>query len=109
MDRGMRPPNVLKLDGLALDIETRELTVEHRTHRLRPKECLLLRTFMSHPGETLTREFLMQEVWETDYFEDTRTIEVHVSWLRQKIETDTSEPQHILTVRGIGYMFMVNN
>jgi len=60
---------------------------------------------MQHAGQVLTREFLMQEVWDTHYTGDTRTVEVHIAWLRRKIEEDTGSPQRILTVRGVGYMF----
>jgi DNA-binding response OmpR family regulator len=76
-----------------------------KAHALTPKECQLLATFMQYPGEILTREFLMREVWETDYYGDMRTLDVHVSWLRKKIEPDPSLPQRIQTVRGVGFVF----
>lgn len=100
-----RKHRLLQLNGLVLDQQKQEVVANGQAHHLTPKECQLLATLMQHPGEPLGREFLMQEVWETEYHGDTRTIEVHVAWLRKKVEDDTSNPQLILTVRGVGYMF----
>jgi DNA-binding response OmpR family regulator len=88
-----------------LDQAGQKVTVNGQAHHLTPKECRLLATLMQHAGQILTREFLMQEVWDTHYTGDTRTIQVHMSWLRSKIEQDSNNPQRILTVRGVGYMF----
>ena len=96
----------IRCSSLILDIENQEVHVNGIIHHLTPKECRLLATFIQHPNQTLSREFLMQEVWETDYVGDTRTVEVHVSWLRRKIEEDSSNPQYIQTVRGVGYLFV---
>lgn len=68
-------------------------------------EARLLEVFMRHPNKILKRAFLMKEVWETDYIGDTRTLDVHVHWLRQKIEEDPSRPRLLRTIRGIGYRF----
>jgi DNA-binding response OmpR family regulator len=76
-------------------------------HRLTPKQAELLRVFMVHAGQTLTRKFLMATVWKTDYMGDTRTLDVHVRWLRERIEDDPSSPQYLRTVRGVGYRFGV--
>jgi DNA-binding response OmpR family regulator len=62
---------------------------------------------MRHPGKVLTREFLMKQVWDTDFVDDTRTLDVHVHWVREAIEEDTSSPQYLHTVRGVGYCFRV--
>jgi DNA-binding response OmpR family regulator len=97
-------PHTFELDGLVLNQAGQEVTVNGIAHHLTPKECRLLATLMQHAGQILTREFLMQEVWDTHYTGDTRTVEVHIAWLRKKIEEDTSNPQRILTVRGAGYM-----
>ncbi|MFQ5856032.1 MAG: winged helix-turn-helix domain-containing protein [Anaerolineae bacterium] len=105
MAQDKRPLVVLEFGDLVLDQARQEVTVCGKAHHLTPKECRLLATFMQHPGKILSREFLMREIWETDYAEDTRTIEVHVSWLRKKIEEDSSAPQLIQTVRGVGYVF----
>ena len=71
-----------------------------------PKEFELLETFLRRKGRLLTRDFLIEEVWGPDYFGDTKTLDVHVKRLRQKIEEDPHEPAHLLTVRGLGYKFV---
>ena len=60
---------------------------------------------MKHPGRVLTREILLNRVWQTDFVGDTRTVDVHVRYLRQKIEDEPDNPRYILTVRGVGYRF----
>ncbi len=92
---------------LVLDLDTRTLYKGEETCHLRPKEAALLTQFMRNPGRVLSRKELMREVWETDYLEDTRTLNVHVRWLREKIEDDPSKPRFLLTVRGVGYRFDV--
>ena len=87
----------------------RQLTRGELTFALTPMQCRLLHTFMLHPGEILSRQFLMREVWDTDYTGDTRTLEVHVRWIRKKIELNPSRPQHLRTVRGVGYRFDCQN
>ena len=89
---------------IALDVENRTLYRSGEQYHLTPKECSLLETFLLHQGQVLTRQFLMKEVWQTDYVADTRTLEVHVHWLRQKIEDNRSSPSFIHTVRGVGYI-----
>lgn len=89
---------------LALDLETRTLYRAEHSYHLTPKESQLLAMFMTHPGQVLTRQFLMKEVWQTDYVDDTRTLEVHVHWLRQKIRGDPTLPSPIRTIRGVGYI-----
>jgi DNA-binding response OmpR family regulator len=90
---------------ITLDPDERLLFRGDDVFPLTPKECRLLLTFLQHRGEVLTRQFLMKEVWETDFIADTRTLEVHVHWLRNKIETDGRNPNYLHTVRGVGYMF----
>jgi DNA-binding response OmpR family regulator len=72
---------------------------------LTPKQGRLLDVFMRHPGQVLTRAFLMKQVWHTDYLGDTRTLDVHIRWLRKAIEENPSSPVYLRTVRGIGYRF----
>jgi DNA-binding response OmpR family regulator len=72
---------------------------------LAPKEYQLLATFMKHSGEVLPRSFLIREIWNTDYLGDTRMLDVHIRWLRQKIEDNPSAPAYLRTVRGVGYRF----
>jgi DNA-binding response OmpR family regulator len=72
---------------------------------LNPKLSKLLQLFMQHPGEVLPRKLLMQQVWDTTYLGDTRTLDVHIRWLREAIEDDPAEPVYLHTVRGQGYRF----
>jgi two-component system, OmpR family, phosphate regulon response regulator PhoB len=76
-------------------------------HRLTPKLATLLEEFLRHPTEVLSREHLMQVVWKTNYFGDTRTLDVHIRWLRELIEEEAAVPQILKTVRGVGYVFTI--
>lgn len=96
---------LLQAEGLILDLGNRQVTGSNGVWKLTPKECCLLEVFMRHPGQVLTRKVLMKEVWETDYLGDTRTLEVHVCWLRKKIGDDSGRPRLLRTVRRVGYRF----
>lgn len=98
-----REGSMLRVDDLALNLQTRCVHKGDQVSRLTPKQALLLQVFMEHAGQTLTRKFLMAAVWNTDYMGDTRTLDVHVRWLREKIEENPSQPRYLRTVRGIGY------
>lgn len=100
-------PRELCLGPLVLDPDTRMLRNGDRAVQLRPKEAELLAFFMRHPGKVLGRQEIMRQVWETDYVEDTRTLSVHVCWVRQKVEEDPNKPRLLRTVRGVGYRFDV--
>ncbi len=102
---GEKTPNVMEVGELTLDLDNRQVTGANGVHHLTPMECRLLKTFMTYPGKVLSRELLMREVWRTNFIGDTRTLEVHVCWLRKKIEEDAQQPQYIKTVRGTGYRF----
>ncbi len=71
--------------------------------KLTPKEACLLAVLMQSPGQIVSRARLMREVWQIDYMGDTRTIDVHICWLRSKIEKDPTRPRLIMTQRGVGY------
>ena len=104
---GKKSPDILKVNGLTLDLDNSRVTGDNGVHHLTPMECRLLKTFMTYPGKVLSRKLLMRKVWRTDYMGDTRTLEVHICWLRRKIEKDTRHPQYIKTVKGIGSRFEV--
>ncbi len=106
---GARPATSIRINGLLLDVVNREVITKSDTHHLTPMECRLLAVFMRNAGEVLSRKYLMQEVWRTDFIEDTRTLEVHVCWLRKKIEPDPSRPRYLRTIRGRGYQFAIAN
>ncbi len=98
-----RPPRELRVANLLLDMERRRVSRGNRVHKLTPKEFELLKLFMERSGEIVSRKALMKEIWETDYLGDTRTLDVHIRWLREKIEDDPSDPRRLVTVRGQGY------
>ena len=75
--------------------------------KLLPMEARLLAVLMQHPGQVVTRARLMREVWETDYLGDTRTLDVHICWLRRKLKGDPPHPRLIVTRRGVGYELSV--
>jgi DNA-binding response OmpR family regulator len=72
-----------------------------------PKQCALLQMLMAHQDRVVKRGDIMQAIWETSYLEDTRTLDVHVRWLRERIEPDPSRPTYLKTVRGVGYCLSV--
>jgi DNA-binding response OmpR family regulator len=98
----------IRLPNLTLDCKHRQLLREGQVYGLTPKEFRLLFLLMSHPDEILSRKIIMQEVWETDYLGDTRTLDVHIRWIREKIEKSPSRPQRLITIRGVGYRFVAN-
>ena len=98
-------PQIFRAVDLTLDMRRREIRGCNGNNKLTPKECDLLAVFMSYPGRVLSRRLLMKEVWDTDFLDDTRTLEVHVCWLRKKIEEDPHRPKRLRTVRGVGYRF----
>jgi DNA-binding response OmpR family regulator len=73
--------------------------------RLTPKLAQLLEEFLRHPNQVLSRRQLMQNVWDTNYIGDTRTLDVHIRWVREAIEDDPAKPRRLTTVRGVGYVF----
>ena len=96
---------VLTFENLAIDLTRREVTLNEKPVQLKPKEYELLLFFAEHRRQMLSREFILERVWGWDYIGDSRTVDVHVRWLRQKIEANSSEPKRIVTVRGGGYRF----
>ncbi len=88
--------------------EARIVQAYGRETRLTPRAASLLGVFLQHPDEALDRGFLMRQVWKTDYVGDTRTLDVHVRWVREAVEVEPASPRHILTLRGVGYRFVPN-
>ena len=95
-----------QIGDLQIDIRSTEVTREGRPVALSAKEFQLLRYFVENRGATLSRDQLLREVWGYGGQPSTRTVDVHVAWLRQKIEKDPKNPQLILTVVGLGYKFV---
>lgn len=96
---------LLESNGLRLDLVGRRAELLGAELQLTFKEFNLLAELMRNPGVVLSRDLLLEKVWGYDYLGDSRTVDVHVRWLRQKIEIDPSLPQRIATVRGVGYRF----
>ncbi|MHB0924343.1 MAG: response regulator [Bellilinea sp.] len=92
-------------DDLVIDISRREVRKHDKVLALKPKEFELLQFMAQHRGQVLTRELILEKVWSWEYIGDSRTVDVHVRWLREKIEDDPAQPQRIVTVRGAGYRF----
>jgi len=96
---------VLERGGVRVDLDRHEATSDGKALELSPKEFDLLAYLLQHAGRTRTREQILGAVWGDDAFIDHRTVDVHVRWLRLKIEQDPANPQRLLTVRGVGYKF----
>jgi DNA-binding response OmpR family regulator len=95
----------LTFGNLVINLTRREVTLHNEPLPLKPQEYDLLLFFAEHKGRMLSREFILERVWGWDFIGDSRTVDVHVRWLRQKIEENSSEPNRIVTVRGGGYRF----
>ena len=96
---------VLEFGNLVINLTRAEVTLDGKPLALKPQEYQLLLFFAGHRGQMLSREFVLERVWGWDFTGDSRTVDVHVRWLRQKIEPDASNPRRIVTVRGGGYRF----
>lgn len=99
------PKEVLKFENLEIDITRHETRLKGEVLALKPKEFDLLLFLARHKGQVLSRELILERVWGWDFVGGTRTVDVHVRWLRSKIEPDASNPVRILTIRGAGYRF----
>lgn len=98
------PPVVISGD-LQVDRDRREVVRGGEVLRMKPKEFELLLFFLQHPGRVFSREQILNEVWGHDFDGGHRTVDVHIRWLRQKVEDDPSNPLRIRTIRGSGYLF----
>ncbi|MDP6821905.1 MAG: response regulator transcription factor [Dehalococcoidia bacterium] len=96
---------VLEFDGLTIDVSKRRVIVDGEQVELRHREFDLLAYLASHPGRPFTRDALLSDVWGYDYLGDSRTVDVHIRWLRMKIEKEPSHPTRLVTSRGVGYRF----
>jgi len=99
------PSQLITFGNLVIDITRREVRLNDQVIPLKPKEYELLLFLAQHRGQVLSREFILERVWGWDYIGDSRTVDVHVRWLREKIEEQPAQPMRIVTVRGAGYRF----
>jgi two-component system, OmpR family, response regulator RegX3 len=97
---------VLRGGPIEVDIDAHLVRVDGEEVELRPKEFELLESLMRRKNRLSARHVLIDEVWGPSYFGDTKTLDVHIKRLRQKVESDSAEPRHIVTVRGLGYKFV---
>jgi two-component system, OmpR family, alkaline phosphatase synthesis response regulator PhoP len=103
---GARPElKAYEFNGIHVDFTKGRITKDGKATELGERECRLLRYLVERKGTVLSRDELLQEVWGYKSIPLTRTVDVHVAWLRQKIEDDPKNPQYIVTVHGQGYRF----
>jgi len=95
--------NVISVGPIRLDLENRRVRSLGKNTRLTPRLITLLQILMDKHGEVVEREALFKKVWETNYTGDTRTLDVHISWLRRALELDPDNPKFLKTIRGVGY------
>ena len=103
--QALQDREILQFDNLILDLTRREVKIDETPISLKPKEFELLLFLAKHRGQVLTRELILERVWGWDFSGGSRTVDVHVRWLREKIEPDPAQPVRIITVRGAGYRF----
>lgn len=96
---------IVTVGSLTIDPVRYEVTVSGKRVDLSPKEFELLRFMASHSGQVFSRQSLLDRVWGADAYVEERTVDVHIRWLREKVETNPSQPERLLTVRGVGYKF----
>jgi two-component system response regulator RegX3 len=95
----------ITIGAITLDPSARTCAKDGETVELTAKEFDLLHFLMAHPGAVVRRESIMDEVWDPHWFGPTKTLDVHISWLRKKLEHDPANPRYISTVRGVGFRF----
>jgi len=98
-------PKIMTFGNLEIDLTRREVRLDRKVLPCKPKEFDLLTFMGQHKGRVLTREFILERVWGWGFVGDSRTVDVHIRWLREKIEPIPEKPQRIITVRGAGYRF----
>ncbi|MGB8702068.1 MAG: response regulator transcription factor, partial [Thermosynechococcaceae cyanobacterium] len=99
------PANVIRCGEISLFPQECRVTVDQQNINLSPKEFKILELFMSYPRRVWPREQLLEKIWGPDFIGDSKTVDVHIRWLREKIEKEPSNPQYLVTVRGFGYRF----
>jgi two-component system, OmpR family, phosphate regulon response regulator PhoB len=99
------PSSVQKYRDISLFTQECRVIVRGVEVNLSPKEFRLLELFMSYPRRVWSREQLIEQVWGLDFLGDTKTVDVHIRWLREKLESEPSQPEYLITVRGFGYRF----
>lgn len=106
VEGGSGPIQSFEFDEVRVDLRNAEVWKGQELQQLSAKEFLLLKYFIEHPGETLSRRELLRNVWGYEAMIPTRTVDVHVSWLRRKIEANPKKPKNLVTLHGLGYKFL---
>ncbi|MXY19995.1 MAG: response regulator transcription factor [Dehalococcoidia bacterium] len=96
---------IIRSEDLTIDQISHSVTLGDKTLEMKPREFSLLTLLASNKGRAFTRNQILERLWGHDYIGDSRTVDVHVRWLREKIELDPSKPHRIVTIRGLGYRF----
>jgi two-component system, OmpR family, phosphate regulon response regulator PhoB len=102
------PPSALpivRVREIVLNLQSASVVVRGKAVILSPKELQLLQLFMQYPRQVWSREQLMKQVWGKDFVGDYKTLDVHIRWLREKLEVNPSQPEYLITMRGFGYRF----
>jgi len=100
-----QPNNHLKSGSLEVDLDAHQASLNGIELKLTPREFELLAHFLKNRGRAFTRDQLLEQLWGQGYIGDTRTVDVHIRWLREKIENNSATPARIITIRGVGYRF----
>ena len=103
MNAGQAEKTRLAVGGIAMDLLQHRVMLNGSTINMKPKEFELLAFLLRHPGQVFSRDQLLDQVWGYEFGGDTRTVDVHIRWLREKIEEEPSKPTYLETVRGVGY------
>lgn len=96
---------IITFENLSIDLARHEISIDGKPLNLKPKEFELMEYLARHKGQVLSRELILDQVWGWDFTGGSRTVDVHIRWLREKIEADPANPDRIITVRGAGYRF----
>src|SRR3954451_13772699 len=105
--RRMTRAQIVQFGDATVDLATEQVCRKGRRVELSAREFKLLRYFIEHPGVAITRDELLTAVWGYESMPFTRTVDVHIAWLRQKIEAEPHRPRFLLTVHGVGYRFVL--
>ena len=96
---------IIRSGNLMIDLASHSITLDDETLTVKPREFSLITLLAKNRGRAFTRDQILERLWGHDYIGDSRTVDVHIRWLREKIEPEPSQPQRIVTIRGVGYRF----
>lgn len=105
VDGALKIEDELTLGNLVIDRKRHEIRIDGEALQLKPKEMELLCFLVENKGRAMSREIILEKVWGWDYYGGSRTVDVHIRWLRSKIEADPAKPKRLVTVPGLGYRF----